>query len=514
MYRLLKSNKDAYITNRIIDNSFRAVDTNVGHAATLDLFKLFDESTLTGSTQPIELSRLLVKFDLNYLRAVTGSIVDLNSDSFKATLILKDVVGGQPSPANFTVIVHPISKSWDEGIGKDVGRYSDLDATNWLTASVSTGLDIWNLEGANAEGALGSTNIDIIGSGNLNDGNGFRILHKTQLFETGYENLEVDVTDIVSATLVGLLPDQGYRISFSGSHELNSSSLFVKRFGARQANNPKLHPKLVIKFDDSIHDNHQNFVFNTTGSLFMFNSVRGQLRNFVSGAAATQLSGSNALTLKLISGSISPQVSQSFSTTVNVNQYARGQNYVSGTYIATFAISSFTSSLRREIDLVGSATFHTIWGSNDGTVPYNTGTLVIKTSDSDNFVTHERNLIVTMPNIRQTYKLDAVPRISVNVFDTSIDMSARFTKLPIEKQSMILDVMYWRLIDVYAGEIVIPFDITDDSTRVSNDSKGMYFDFYPIDLSIGRVYGFEFLIIDNGEEIIIDRNLPTFRIEP
>ena len=47
MYRILTASKDAYITNKIINNSFRATDANVGQAGTLDLFKLYDETTLS-----------------------------------------------------------------------------------------------------------------------------------------------------------------------------------------------------------------------------------------------------------------------------------------------------------------------------------------------------------------------------------------------------------------------------------------------------------------------------------
>ena len=69
MKRVLPCVKDTYITNRIIRNSFRATDANVGAAGTLDLFKLAGESTIgsgstpfvSGTNDPIELTRLLLK---------------------------------------------------------------------------------------------------------------------------------------------------------------------------------------------------------------------------------------------------------------------------------------------------------------------------------------------------------------------------------------------------------------------------------------------------------------------
>lgn len=512
MYRIIRADKDAYVTDRIVDNTFRATDANVGHAASLDLFKLFDESSISGTLQPLEKSRLLVHFDLDAIRAVTGSIVDFSDSSFKATMILRDIVGGQPVPSNYTVIVHPVSKSWDEGIGRDVGRYSDLDAVNWVTASVSTGLDTWNTPGAGGEGLLGSTDIDIITSGNI--GAGVEDLFKTQLFEMGEEDLEIDVTNLVSATLAGILPDEGFRIAFSGVLETNSSSLFVKRFGTRHGTNARLAPSLIVKFDDSLQDNHSNFLFDTSGSLFLFNDANGTPVNLLSGSAASELTGLGALSLKLISGGIAPVTSQSFSATYSVDQFSRGDNFVTGVYVANFAVSSFDDALINEITLVGSATFHTIWGSNDGTVAYRTGSIVINRSDLNPFVQQQRQLIATIPNHRQVYRRSQVPRIRINVLDILPETALKFSKLPLERVGEVIDTMYWRLVDIYSSEVVIPFDTTDDSTRMSTDAKGMFFDFFPTDLNIGRVFSFEFLIQDGGEDIIIDKNLPTFRIEP
>lgn len=513
MYRILGAEKDCYITNRIVDDSFRATDANVGRAGTLDLFKLYDESTLSGTAEPVELSRLLVQFDLDPIRALTGSIVDVTDGSFKATLVLHDIAGGQPLPSNFTVMVHPVSRSWDEGVGRDVGRFSDLDSANWVTASSETGVALgWNTPGANATGVLGATDIDVVSSGNLGDGQGIRNLFKTQLFVAGDEDLSVDVTDLVSATLVGQLPDFGYRIAFSGALETNSSTLFVKRFASRHVTNPRLRPSLVVKFDDSLRDNHDSFVFDATGSLFVFNDVRGTPTHLMSGS--TPLTGSSALLLKLISGSISPVTSQSYTASFAVDQFSYGVNFVTGVYVSTFALSSLTPALRSEVFSQGSATFHAIWGSNDGTVPFRTGSLVVRRSDLTTFVEQDRMLDVTIPNHRQVYRRASRVRVRVNVFDLSPETGLRFSRLPVERQSLTFDRMYWRVVDVYSGEVVVPFDVDDGSTRLSVDSRGMFFDFFPEDMTLGRVLGFEFMVRDAGEDIVVDRNLPTFRVEP
>ena len=128
MYRILSASSDTYITNKIINGAFRATDANVGRAGTLDLFKLYDESIISGTAAPTEISRILIKFDLSPLKQLTGSDLDISHPSFNAMLKLHDVYGGQTTPSNFKIIVFPLSRSFDEGIGRDVATFEDIDA--------------------------------------------------------------------------------------------------------------------------------------------------------------------------------------------------------------------------------------------------------------------------------------------------------------------------------------------------------------------------------------------------
>ena len=68
----LTASSDTYITNKIINNSFSASDANVGRAGTIDLFKLYNESSLTGVSKPTELSTALIKFDYSAITALTN----------------------------------------------------------------------------------------------------------------------------------------------------------------------------------------------------------------------------------------------------------------------------------------------------------------------------------------------------------------------------------------------------------------------------------------------------------
>jgi len=318
--KIISASADTYITNRIVSTNLRAKDANVGDAGTLDIFKLYDESTINGESEPIEVSRVLIKFDLNPIRALTGSLFDTSNSSFKCKIKLKDVYGGQTTPKNFSLILHPLSKSFDEGVGRDIIRFADVQAANFLTASYTNGTVVkWTTEGAASEAAVGSATADIISSANF--GSGEVYLPVVQSFNSE-EDLVMDVTQIISGTLAGFLPDCGFRIAFSGSQETDTSTRFVKRFVSRHSSSPSKRPRLEVSIDDSVIDNHSNMVFNRTGSLFLRNNFRGTPANFLSGSSAAEVGGSSCMLLKISSGT--------FSQTASVSQARIGKLLVTG----------------------------------------------------------------------------------------------------------------------------------------------------------------------------------------
>ena len=70
----------------------------------------------------------------------------------------------------------------------------------------------------------------------------------------------------------------------------------------KEMKNP-LH-QLIVKLNDSILDDHQNFIFNTTGSLFLNNLRKGHLENII-GPNGSPLTGHNCMKLTLTTGSLS-----------------------------------------------------------------------------------------------------------------------------------------------------------------------------------------------------------------
>ena len=113
MFYILTASADTYITNKIIDNKFRATDGNVGRAGTLDLFKLFDESSFVSASTRVtssvdELSRILIKFDYDEVAKLTSSSLNMNHPSFNVRLELFEAVLGAPVPKDFAIVAYPL----------------------------------------------------------------------------------------------------------------------------------------------------------------------------------------------------------------------------------------------------------------------------------------------------------------------------------------------------------------------------------------------------------------------
>jgi hypothetical protein len=520
MYLVLTASSDTYITDKIIDNRYRAEDANVGRAGTIDIFKLYNESTwvsgsakVTGSVT--EISRGLIKFDFDSVRALTASNLDLNSSRFQARLKLFDIMAGQATPSDFYLITYPLSQSFDEGIGRDVASFGDLDVANFITASVSNASPtLWNVSGANAGGLLGDSNLDYISSGtSASPGlTAYVDYGKSQYFIKGNEDLNIDITTYVSSTLAGIIPANGFRISFSGSNETDNKSRFVKRFASRHSSNPFKVPQIHVSWDDSITDNHQDFVFDHSGSLFLRNYVRGTPTNLVSGSGTTDITGNNSLLLKI--------KVQDFTEVFTGSQHTAGtdSSQVAGLYSASFCMNSFDSrtvnssnhTFKTLINKSGSITFTTYWISTDESIAYHTGSVTISPTRKTAFKQQPSDLIFRFTNLETEYSKEDSVYISVFVEDFS--QEDKVYKIPYSKESISLSKVYYRIREVSTNTIVVPFDSIKESTKLSTGGSGLSFLFKMSSLPKGYVYCFDLLVKDYGETRIYNEASGRFKV--
>jgi len=611
-------------------------NTNVPFSGTFTaLTPYFFSSSYTygqsvGTVNGTELSRLLVQFDLDPLRdLVTAGEVDPGNSSFSCVLRLSDVYGGQPTPDNFNVVVYPLSASFDEGLGKDVVFYSDSDTCNWLSGSIANGQ--WFITGCGLGGSSTSQCDYITASAFIANG---ASLESEQLFVDGAEDLSVDVTLIVSATLAGLLPDVGLRISFDTQTEANQYTYFVKRFASRTAYNEDKRPKLIVKYDDSIQDDTQNFYLDSTNYLFLYNYARSALTNLTSGSS--QITGANCLQLSftgefpsvtpgVVSSSIVLEPSSPFafigssniafsgiytgslngsgsvsdllligqlsgtipSYTINVpsgsyflsdgitlalsgvafftgsfqglsgsdvytltgtyfpapvdgpyifsgtyessstlgpvpftlgpfqaSQLAFGVNEQVGIYSSSILISSTNPSLLPQWQMSGSVTVTPIWQSLDGTLPYLTGSAIkLYAPQRGTQSISPKRLVVSVYGIEDSIGHDEQTVLRVNIFDYTAPYVTNALRLPVELPGVIIRDVHYQVRNLGSGNLAIPFDLKTNSTRISNDSAGMYFKIDSSNLTKGNTYVIDILIVTGNNKQLYKSASPAFRVD-
>ena len=491
MYKILNADKDCYIVDRYV-NGVSTQRSNTGGAGSIDLYKLSAGSVTTFSTGS-ELTRGLVHFDLQPLKdAASAGTVDFTNPSFNCTLVLKDVYGGQPTPSNFTLDVYPLSASFDEGLGRDVVMYTDLDTCNFLSGSRTSGA--WFVSGCNG-GNSPTVACDFV--------NTFK---SSQAFAVGTEDMAVDVTQIVSATLAGVVPDQGFRVSFTQTQENNDKTYFVKRFASRQAHNEDKRPQLVVKFDDSVQDDSQTAYLDAPTTLFMYNNVGSGYSNVVS--SSVQITGSNCMSLRLVKDMYSGTISYSFAA----SQYSVGSKFVAGVYSSSVLIPTSDPHVVADLAVSGSLKFTPIWRSLDNTVGYLTGSAVeFFPPQRGSKQTATKKLTVNAYGLQDEYSQGDMQVTRVNIFDRTSPL-VKVVKVPIELPGIVVRDVFYQVTDTATQEPRIPFDTVHNSTRCSSDSTGMFFTLDTANLVKGRTYVIDIMVKNNGGTSVYRNASNVFRV--
>ena len=134
--------KDNTITNAYESNlTTRGTGSNMGLADSLEVFSIYAQESSTSNEQ----CKFIVQFPVTADDAGTTIISDRNNNNIPASgsvnfyLRVFDVAHTQTTPRDFTLVVSPISQSWQEGYGLDMENYSDQTyngtGSNWINAS-------------------------------------------------------------------------------------------------------------------------------------------------------------------------------------------------------------------------------------------------------------------------------------------------------------------------------------------------------------------------------------------
>lgn len=208
------------------------VNKNTGLDEILDLSTNLNSTIVTGNNYPqtSEVSRILIQFSSSSLSDIFSNKIANNS--WKAYLRLY-LAKASALPLNYTIFAYPLSQSWDMG----TGRYDNIpETTNGASWDYKTSLNLWSITGSSFITSSAAS----------------------QSFSPYIsQDIEMDITNIVSQWISGSLPNNGLLLKHSSSVEFNTSSIFELKYFSRDTHTI-YPPCLEFRYNDHIW---------TTGSL-------------------------------------------------------------------------------------------------------------------------------------------------------------------------------------------------------------------------------------------------------
>ncbi len=477
--RRFKATKDNTITNAFKGNlTTRGTGSNMGEADVLEVFSIYAQE----STSSSELSRVLIDFDITALSASRDDGDIPASGSVNFYLRMFNAEHSSTTPTNFTLTIAAVSQSWNEGIGLDMDDYSDTDVSgsNWISAS-------YNEKWLDYHG--------VVEGGSFHTSSAQGAHTSSQLFETGVEDLEVDVTEHVEEWLNNKTGSYGFGIFLESSLEETNSSYYTKKFFARDSQYFLKRPVIEARWNDNRTDDASNFYLSSSrvpaadnlNTLYLYNYVRGQLQDIPG------LGTDNKIYVSVYSGSSAAPTGSKITLSVgggvitNDDFNVTGSRVSTGIYSASFA---YTSSAITEI--------YPVWHS--ASTEYLTASAVaVNTFDTQ--TSYPINAYKTsITNLQAEYGSTDVAHFRVFVQNKNFEATV-YTVASTAVEPTIVEKMYYKVSRFVDEQVVINYGTGSGDlgyTQLSYDSAGNYFD---LDMSIFEAdfsYQISFLINDAG----------------
>lgn len=510
--------KDNTITNAFQEDlKTRGTGSNMGASDILEVFSIYGQES-SGST---ELARSLIQFNTDEISADRTAGTLAASGSVTWYLKMYDAAHIQTTPRDYKLVVSPISTDWEEGYGIDMDNYEDLTkggiGSNWVSASSTTA---WSKVGGDYH---------ITQPGQIVE----------QAFETGFENLEVDVSDVVEQWVAGTKANYGLGVYLSSSYEayytsssgLDSGSIpinlsgstksyYTKKFFGRDTEFFFKRPVLEARWDDSKRDDRGNFYFSSSlapasenlNTIYLYNYVRGRLRNIPSIGSMTPATNSGKIYVSLFSGSSnnsSPsghalRLSPDNKYVQTANQHVITGGWVStGIYSASFALTGNTQ-MTRVFDVWFSGSSQ-ITASTHAPLQFNTSsidTTVLYSSD----VTEKQSYVLSMPNLQEQYRYGET--VKLRLYARERNWSPNIYNVATNKTipSVLIESASYQIKRAVDDEVVISYGTGSAyHTGLSYDVSGNYFKLNTSMLEKGYQYEIYYSIYNEDSATYIEQ---------
>jgi hypothetical protein len=482
------ANADNTITNAFRENlQTRGTGANMGASDILEVFSIYGQAS-SGST---ELERILINFPIDEISQDRTSEIIPQSGAVNFYLNMYNARHNQTTPRNSTLVVAPVSQSWQEGTGLDMEEYRDVTnngiGSNWVNAGKSTP---WTREGG-----------DYLTSPNY-----------SQEFPIGTENLRIDITDLVENWIDGTIDNYGVGVRLTSSLEAyfsnsvgtdQNSQLFnpegakdtyyTKKFFGKGSEFFFKKPSIEAIWNSSKKDDRGNFYASSSllppedniRTLFLYNSIGGRLRNVPE-------VGTGTLKVKIYTDSTSG--TQIGSTIVG--------GYVSkGIYTASFSLDT-TASIAYDR-----------WYNNTLTDQYYVGEFGIKDHKASAFNPYP-NLVTNLTNLRSTYYTHETNRFRFYVREKDWSPTI-YTVATKHSDTLIMESASYQIHRITDDLVVLPFSTGSNmGTEMSFDVSGNYFDFKMDFLEPGYSYGIRLAYYDETVNSYVEQPYTwKFRVE-
>lgn len=449
----------------------------MGFSDSLEIFFIFGQNPdeNAGLIDKLEESRILIKFDIDEIRNYYNN--QFPSD-VKFVLKMTNAEHPYTLARNYDVKIYPLSESFIEGTGLDMESYLDEGPASWQNRDLS---NAWT-----TEGALQQADID---NGPL----------AIQSFDTGEENLEVDITDYVKGFFDDLgLVDNGLIIVIdegltSGVTEQN---YYTKKFYSRSSEYFFKRPAIEARSSGVFTDDRGNFYAENKAyseeqnkqRIYLYNSVKGVMSDF------TPPDVDEELYVRFYSD----EERTTLVETDSVTPFIQAVNQDTGVYYVELILED------NSVSYIYDQWYYAANGATaeaDRTIVHE-GSIKVKQRRANTSV-GSANYVSNIINLKSSYSTNEKPRIRVYTRQKDWNPTI-YTVASNEIENVVVEKMYYKVVRLIDDEDVIPYGIgtennNNEHTLVSYDSQGGYFDFDMSLLEHGYMYGIKLMYSVDGE---------------
>ena len=486
-----RATADNTIANGYQENlATRATGSNMGLADVSEVYSIYGRESSTSS----ELSRILTQFDVTSISSDRTAGTIPASGQVKFYLRLFNAETSKTVPKDFKLVVEAISRAWNEGDGLDLENYRDLGVSNWISASDGVA---WTTAGGD-----------------------YHLLPTfEQTFETGLEDMDLDITSLVEEWITGAggggKANYGVGVRLTSSLEAATDSYYTKRFFARGTQYFFKKPVIEARWNSSIQDDRGDFYFSSSiapgpdnlNTIYLYNYVRGRLTN-IPAVGAT-----GSIMVSLYSGS-SDNTAPSGSKLILYD----GTTNITGGFVSTGIYScsvAVTASATLSI-----STLYDVWHSGSHvdehatSTEYFTGSISAESFSAAASSNGNIRYVTNIKNLRNKYFSEEEARFNVYVRNKNWSPTI-YTVASTEIENTIIPSASFRVYRVLDGLNVIPHGTGSDlQTILSYDVSGNYFNLDMSLLEPGYEYGIKLAFYDSQRQSWIEQDQKfLFRVE-